>query len=218
MTSLSSSPRLAGAVVTALLVAAAPALIWRQELIGLLEAKAAASSNVLYPVRIALPLASNTTSAPVVVETDTNPETETDIDEDADSSGVAGPEIDVLTSAENRSVGSAPNRTAVSQNGVLPVEYNLARGGDSEGAIEVSKSLVLNGKNVAPLSVQIVGGATILVSRSDLLGRMKAANIELSGARMLPNVEHVSFRQLRDAGLEVRYDPVADAITLKAES
>ncbi|WP_114521752.1 hypothetical protein [Altererythrobacter sp. ZODW24] len=101
---------------------------------------------------------------------------------------------------------------------LLPVEYDLSRAGDSEGALEVTKPLILNGQKVAPLSVKIVGGATILVSRFDLLGLLRTKDIELSGARMLPNVEHVSFRQLRDAGLEVRYDPVADAITLKAES
>ncbi len=190
----------------ALLVAGLQAVFWPQyQAVG---SELVAASPAQYPIRLEIPAPTQVDVLPSGDDSSSDPVSENALAliEPADDSSP------VTLGTVNGPVSTRPEIDVL-----LPVEYDLSRGGDSEGTIEVEKTLMFNGKKVSPLPVKIVGGATILVSRSDLLGRLEAEGIELKGAEMLPNVEHVSFRQLRNAGLEVRYDPVADAIILKPE-
>ncbi|MXO57923.1 hypothetical protein [Pontixanthobacter gangjinensis] len=98
----------------------------------------------------------------------------------------------------------------------MPLDYDLNRAGDSKGVLEIEMPLIVNGKLGRRLEIKIAEGGNILVSKAAFLKLVKEENIVMRNTMALPNVEHVSFSQIRDVGLEVSYDPIADSISLRS--
>ncbi len=101
--------------------------------------------------------------------------------------------------------------------GLLNLDYDLARVADVPDSLGVTKPLAINGSAASPIPVKILAGATVTVSRTEILERLAEANADLPRSHLLPDVEHVSFSQLREAGLAVSYDPITDTIRVNSD-
>ncbi len=98
------------------------------------------------------------------------------------------------------------------QTGLLRTDFDL---GDTKGemrAIEIRKPIHLDGRAIGVASLSIDRHSRLRVSSEDL-GKLLPAELY---ARVETKASHIGFDELRDAGLDVRYDPLADAIQIRS--
>ena len=85
------------------------------------------------------------------------------------------------------------------------------------GAIEVTKSVKANGRDLGTIPLRIAADSTVSIKLGDLVEmfrtQMNSRNFAELDASVRANT-YVSFRRLRDAGIDVRYDPVSDSVAM----
>jgi len=113
--------------------------------------------------------------------------------------------------------GAAPAPAATRAGGLLAVDFDLSRPYDGASiaddgeAIDVRKPVRLNGAEAGSATVRVTPGSTLLMAREEL-GRLlaRAGLAELAG--QVGSGGYVSFDDMRDKGITVRYDPVTDRL------
>ncbi|MBD2841203.1 hypothetical protein [Erythrobacter rubeus] len=80
--------------------------------------------------------------------------------------------------------------------------------------IEVRKSLITEGKELGSMTVTIDQNARIFVRGQELQTLLNQSETSQSMPSRLASNELVSFQQVRDAGIDIRYDPIDDRIVL----
>lgn len=103
-------------------------------------------------------------------------------------------------------------------NRMIEVDFDLEGGAESSNAISVDKPVAIGGNNSGRLAIRIDGAAQIFADRgqvAELLAKDDAATAEK--VRTAGGEDYLSFRQLRDLGVDIRYDPAADRIVIPTE-
>lgn len=95
-------------------------------------------------------------------------------------------------------------------NGIMPVNFDIAGPGDIESTLQVSKTVIFNERALGQLTVRIDEGARVYVSTAEMSGLFPEG---LRPPRSWQ--EFVPLRQVRDAGIDLRYDPTADRLVLR---
>lgn len=91
---------------------------------------------------------------------------------------------------------------------LLRIDFDLgARGG---GNMQVSKAVMLNGRSAGTVNVAIDRSSQLHLSSHDLAELLP----DVHPVQELLSGEYVTFDLLRSHGLEIRYDPVSDALVI----
>lgn len=181
-----------------------------------------------YPIRLAMPDASP--YAPGKAAMPRSAGVAVYLPPDADPFGEAGdkpvaarPRIDLDAAGDLRGglarpiAVDVPKPAATRAGGLLAVDFDLSRPYDGASvaedgeAIDVRKSVRLNGAEAGSAKIRVTSGSTLLMAR-DELGRLlaRAGLAELAG--QVGSGGYVSFDDMRDKGITVRYDPVTDRL------
>lgn len=185
-----------------------------------------------YPVRLILPEALVTiANRPPPVLLGENVELVSDALAQADENGTTPPALDILNpdpGAFERAFGSEPVRTAArpeakpipkpGRDGMLKIDFDLQGGAQSSRAIAVDKPVAIGGSSGGKLAIRIDGAAQIFANRgqvASLIEGQDAAKAER--VRTASSDEYLSFTQLRDLGVNIRYDPSADRIVIPTD-
>lgn len=114
----------------------------------------------------------------------------------------------------------APQRVALAQlpkpgkSGMLDIDFTLKGGADSAKAINVRKPVAVAGAVSGNLSIRIDGAARIYARRSEVASLLEGKSDKSERIRTASGDDFVSFEQLRDLGVDIRYDPSADRIVI----
>lgn len=81
--------------------------------------------------------------------------------------------------------------------------------------IKVQKQAFANGANLGTLSVSIDENARIFAQRDDLMAILQGNDAVLRRVARIETDGPVSFQRLREFGVNLRYDPIADRIILQ---
>jgi hypothetical protein len=121
----------------------------------------------------------------------------------------------VAADAEPIETPARKNEDVAPQDGMLPISFDLADARDVNGAVVVTKKLELNGRASEPLTLRVMQDLSLLVQPRELRARLQEQGAAIpGGADRLGGDEYLSFAGLREMGMSVRYDPVADAIVI----
>jgi hypothetical protein len=93
------------------------------------------------------------------------------------------------------------------KSGPLALSFDLAHHPNLEEPVEVKKQLWLSGELVGQIGVLIEGNGTLLVSTSEI--REIAPQLP---AEEFGDDKFVSFKRLRELGVDIKYDAVRDAL------
>ncbi|MES2698823.1 MAG: hypothetical protein V4647_04355 [Pseudomonadota bacterium] len=108
----------------------------------------------------------------------------------------------------------APSMTAATAsppaNGIMPVNFDIAGPGDMDDTLQISKTVTFNERPLGQLTVRIEEGARVYVSTAEMSGLFPEG---LRPPRSWQ--EFVPLRQVRDAGIDLRYDPTSDQLVLR---
>ena len=105
------------------------------------------------------------------------------------------------------------------KSGMLKIDFDLQGGAQSSRAISVDKPVAVGSAISGKLAIRIDGAAQIFANRGQVASLIevgepdKAEKIRAASAE-----EYVSFTQLRDLGVNIRYDPSADRIVIPTDS
>lgn len=176
-----------------------------------------------YSVRIPLPSTSETAvteaaSAPETDETDDQPETTPD--EAAPQPPFAAQFanlIDPQAAAEPASAtqpaiapSSPPSPGRQRPTRLQDVTFDLGAGPEAASSIEVRKTVRLNGADVGMLDVRIDESARIYANGSQLAALLPPESVRPAATAD----QFLSFDQLRNAGVDIRYDPTQDRLVV----
>lgn len=140
-----------------------------------------------------------------------------------DTSEVAGGD----DGRDRLSAAQAPSRPAddaeAAALGLAPIDFDLgtttAAGSSSVRAegnrIEITKPLYSNGVELGSLAVTIDQNARLFTQRADLQALLQADEAATRRISRIENEGLVSFQRLREYGVSLRYDPIADRIVLQ---
>lgn len=130
--------------------------------------------------------------------------------------------------AFERAFGEAPQRTARAaqfapppapgRSGMLDIDFNLKGGAQSPRTITVRKPVAIAGAASGNLSLRIDGAARIYANKAEVATLLEGRSDKSERIRTASGEEFVSFDQLRDLGVNIRYDPSADRIVIPADS
>lgn len=98
----------------------------------------------------------------------------------------------------------------------LKVNYNLAQS-DSEDAIVVRKSLIVDDVESGAVEIRIAGSANLSIRSKDLIA-IGGARFKSMVEDVLRNAEFVNFDQLRSLGVMIRYDAIKDRVLVSSAS
>ena len=90
----------------------------------------------------------------------------------------------------------------------------LVRGANSAKTINVRKPVAVAGTASGNLSIRIDGAAKIYAKRSEVASLLEGKSDKSERVRTASGEDFVSFEQLRDMGVDIRYDPSADRIVI----
>lgn len=130
---------------------------------------------------------------------------ETDPATEADLAGPAG-------ERDGQVVFGTPAGRAVP--GVMPLSFSLAANPDAGGILQVRKAVSFNQQSLGNLSVRIDEAARVYVSVPEM-GRMFPES--LRPPRSWQD-EFVLLSRVREAGIDLRYDPTADRFILRDDT
>lgn len=94
--------------------------------------------------------------------------------------------------------------------GIMAVNFDIAGPRDMEATLQVSKTVIFNDRPLGQLTVRIEEGARVYVSTAEMSGLFPEG---LRPPRSWQ--EFVPLRQVREAGIDLRYDPTADRLVLR---
>ncbi len=115
----------------------------------------------------------------------------------------------------DRVAPSAPSASraaaGLASGGVMALDYDLAGGPQSASALQVRKEVQHDGETVGRVEIRIDNNSAIYVARADLVRIVPSASDEAErlGSDFVPLVA------LREAGINLRYDPVSDRLVLR---
>jgi hypothetical protein len=81
----------------------------------------------------------------------------------------------------------------------------------------VAKNVLVNGTDLGQATIRVTPGATLLIARDEIVallestGHADMAKILTAGS---PGGRFISFEELRQRGINVRYDAAADRLAL----
>ena len=141
------------------------------------------------------------------------------------------PEGNALRNAPDafeKAFGSAPSRVASrvdlkpipkpDKTGMLKIDFDLQGGAQSSRAIAVDKPVAVGGNSGGKLAIRIDGAAQIFANRGQVASLIEAQDAATANkVRTASTDEFLSFTQLRDLGVDIRYDPSADRIVIPME-
>lgn len=122
------------------------------------------------------------------------------------------PDADISGAAQASARALPQSRISSNDQALLRTDFDLADITGETQAIEVTKPIHLDGRAIGVASLSIDRNSRLLVSSKDL-GRLLPSELF---ARIDSEASHVGFDELRDAGLDIRYDPLADTIRIKS--
>lgn len=107
---------------------------------------------------------------------------------------------------------AASNAAYSRQHGIMLSNFDLGNAQRADEPIEISKAIFLNGQELGIASFSVDQGSRLRVSARDL-ARLLPAELH---DRIKPGKPQIGFDELRDAGLDIRYDPLADTIQIRS--
>lgn len=122
--------------------------------------------------------------------------------------------------APNERERPAPaGETRASRSGLLDMKFDIATFGKlvsaSDGTLRTSKPLSHGGKRVGSIDLALGHGSTVAVDRRALETLVGAEDAKVAAALAGMDGEMVSFDALRDRGIRIRYDALADAVVIE---
>ena len=134
------------------------------------------------------------------------PSPEVDANQEAGSATVGGGQsLNASDVAGLQAGNAAPGR------GFIALDFDLAGNGDLPGMLELSKSVQFENSDLGQIAIRIDDASRIFISSEDL---MRVVPASLRPSRK-PPVEFVPLQQLRDQGIDLRYDPLSDQFILR---
>ncbi|MBV7266498.1 hypothetical protein [Erythrobacter ani] len=141
---------------------------------------------------------------------------------DSQNSKPSQPAIDPALARTAKNEASARAPIAIGDASLASIAFDLGEqpasaadvrpvGGD---LIEVRKSLINQGTNLGSMTVTIDQNARIFVRGDELKSLLEQSELHSGMPSQLASSELVSFQQVRDAGIDIRYDPIDDQIVL----
>lgn len=139
----------------------------------------------------------------------------------------SGPKED---DAFERAFGSSPRSSSLARSeartlpkpdrsGMLRIDFDLQGGAESPRAVSVDKPVAIGNATNGKLAIRIDGAAQIFANRGQLASLLdSSAPGKAQAIRGASTDEFMSFTQLRDLGVNIRYDPSADRIVIPVES
>ncbi len=180
------------------------------------------------PLRVALPEVRVASPSLDVLKTSDAPESRTNAQE---SGTQISPEAGAAPSAE--ASGRAQQQSGATSiptrpGGMLALDYDLAEfaaanstSGSSDGNIETSMPLLVDGVESGTAKIQVADNAQILIATSSVAravgARASALSPRLSSA-LESGSGYLPFYELRAAGIDVQYDPIRDRLALTLPS
>ncbi len=159
-----------------------------------------------YPVRVALPAPHIVTSGEAAIAPGAPPR---DL-----ATGLAVREADKIEPP-----GAPPPPSASpSRAGLLESDFSIAgfaRGGSApEGGVRASKTVRLGPVVLGSVELALGHGSVVMVERGGLQALLASKDARLAAALADLDGEMVPFDALRDRGVSIRYDPLADAVVI----
>lgn len=121
--------------------------------------------------------------------------------------GIDVPPRIVAQAGSSQKTGQA----GIGPEGFLSLDFDLAGGPNSAGAIEVSKQVFFDKDVLGEVTIRIDAASSIHVSRADIL-RIVPSSFQRN--LTLPPREFLEITWLRENGLRMRYDPIGDRLVL----
>lgn len=90
------------------------------------------------------------------------------------------------------------------------LNFDLGAGPEAASTIEVRKTVRLNGADVGTLNVRIDESARLYANGSQLAALLPPESVRPAASAD----QFLSFDQLRNAGVDIRYDPTQDRLTI----
>lgn len=127
------------------------------------------------------------------------------------TAALAGTQGPALT--ENQAVVIAPTRGPI---GLLAVNYDLAsENTQARETLDVRKSVRFNGRDAGQATIRVGSGSRLFIDSDDLRTLLAAAErTDLAGELSNGQQSFVGFDEVRERGLNVRYDAVSDRILI----
>lgn len=108
-------------------------------------------------------------------------------------------------------------RVTPDRNGVLPISFSLEEGATAiGGGVGVTKTIALQQGEMTGLKIFIVGDAMIEVERIELARALEAigAGNRIAALPAAGRTGRLSLDHVRQAGLDLKYDPIRDRLVL----
>lgn len=103
------------------------------------------------------------------------------------------------------------------KNGMLAIDFDLQGGAQSSRSIAVQKPVTVAGLASGNLSVRIDGAAKIYANRAEIASLLDGKSNKSERVRAASAEDFLSFQQIRDLGIDIRYDPSSDRIIIPVE-
>jgi hypothetical protein len=137
--------------------------------------------------------------------------------QNSDSSELAETTSEAAVTAPGEHLGPADDAKAP-RSGLVALKFDIATFGKltpaGDGTLRTSKPLSHGGKRVGSVDLALGHGSTVAVDRHALQSLVGVENEKVGAALAGLDGEMVSFDALRDRGVRIRYDALADAVVI----
>lgn len=128
----------------------------------------------------------------------------------------ASPEMAAASEGDRMAAG--PTRTA---EGLIPLSFDLVQPGSSgesvsADAVVVRKSLRIGAREIGSLPVHIDGDSRLLVDATELVRMLERAGRPRTVRKPRRADNLLTFTELRNDGVDLRYDPNSDSLVMTA--
>lgn len=131
------------------------------------------------------------------------------------------PELVATTDEDAATLDDIPSErpapAATGQAGVIAVSFDLAQAKDASSAtLELRKGVRFNGAELGQATIRVGNGASLFIASADLRTLLSAAQRADLAERLSASAEQpfVGFDEVRQQGLNLRYDAAADQILI----
>ena len=143
-----------------------------------------------------------------------------DAPEKTESNAALAPALPKVTKSQIAS--GVRNDDQAMSSSLIGIDFDLATQGavssapviQPESLVAVQKSVFANGSELGSLTVQIDPAARPYLDRAELKELLARAGVSTARLDARSSSELLSFTNVRDAGIDLRYDPIEDSITL----
>ena len=125
---------------------------------------------------------------------------------------------DMAAASESNRMAAGPTRTA---EGLIPLSFDLVRPGASgesvsADAVIVRKPLRIGAREIGSLPVHIDGDSRLLVDATELVRMLERAGRPRTVRKSRRADNLLTFTELRNDGVDLRYDPNSDSLVMTA--